>query len=449
MVEKMTAISTIFVGTVYITYHILANKIERIGVSKMKQKLFSKDFTLVVIGQIISLFGNATIRFALPLYLLNLTGSSALYGTVTACAFIPAILMSPIGGIVADRVNKRNIMVILDFFTAAIILAFSLLMNEVNLILLLTVTLMLLYGIAGAYQPSVQSSIPSLVNQNHFMAANSIINTISSFSSLMGPVLGGVLYSAYGLKPVLWVCMVCFIVSAVMEIFIKIPFQKQISDGGIIKIAKTDFADSIRFIRKEKPMIGKALLVVCGINLFLASMIIVALPYLVTQVLHLEAAQTNTLYGFAQGALAAGGLTGGICAGIFAKRLSIQKSGYLVIACAVCVFPIGASLLLFSSGMINYIILTLCCFIIMVFSTLFTVQIISFIQTETPQNLIGKVIAVILTISMCAQPLGNALYGVLFEICNGFEYAVVIFAGVISLIIAFRARNIFKSFQQI
>lgn len=443
------AISTIFVGTVYITYHILANKIERIRVSKMKQKLFSKDFTLVVIGQIISLFGNATIRFALPLYLLNLTGSSALYGTVTACAFIPAILMSPIGGIVADRVNKRNIMVILDFFTAAIILAFSLLMNEVNLILLLTVTLMLLYGIAGAYQPSVQSSIPSLVNQDHFMAANSIINTISSFSSLMGPVLGGVLYSTYGLKPILWVCMVCFIVSAVMEIFIKIPFQKQISDGGILKIVKTDFADSIRFIRKEKPMIGKALLVVCGINLFLASMIIVALPYLVTQVLHLEAAQTNTLYGFAEGALAAGGLTGGICAGIFAKRLSIQKSGYLVIACAICVFPIGASLLLFSSGMINYIILTLCCFIIMVFSTLFTVQIISFIQTETPQNLIGKVIAVILTISMCAQPLGNALYGVLFEICNGFEYAVVLFAGVISLIIAFRARNIFKSFQQI
>lgn len=65
----------------------------------MKQTLFSKDFTLVVIGQIISLFGNAAIRFALPLYLLNQTGSSALYGTVTACAFIPAILLSPIGGL--------------------------------------------------------------------------------------------------------------------------------------------------------------------------------------------------------------------------------------------------------------------------------------------------------------------------------------------------------------
>ena len=124
----------------------------------MEQKRFSKDFTLVILGQIISLFGNAAIRFALPLYLLNLTGSSALYGTVTACAFIPSILLSPIGGMVADRVNKRNIMVILDFFTAAVILAFTLLMQRGNLILLLTVTLMILFGIAGAYQPAVQAS---------------------------------------------------------------------------------------------------------------------------------------------------------------------------------------------------------------------------------------------------------------------------------------------------
>ncbi|MCM1500462.1 MAG: MFS transporter [Clostridium sp.] len=413
----------------------------------MNQKLFSKDFTLVVIGQIISLFGNAAIRFALPLYLLNLTGSSALYGTVTACAFIPAILLSPIGGIVADRVNKRNIMVILDFFAAAVILAFSLLINEVNFILLLTVTLMLLYGIAGAYQPSVQASIPALVNQDNFMAANSIINTISSFASLTGPVLGGVLYSAYGLEPVLWVCIVCFIVSATMEIFIKIPFQKQDSDGNILKTARTDFTESIHFIRKGKPVIGKAVLVICGINLFLSAMIIVALPYLVTEVLNLEASQANRLYGFAEGALAAGGLAGGIGAGIFANKLAIHKSGNLVIACAVCVFPISAALILFSSGMINYIVITVCCFVIMVFSTIFTVQMLSFVQTETPQNLIGKVIAVSLTVSMCAQPLGNTLYGVLFEICKGFEYAVVLFSGVVSLMIAIGTRNIFKRFS--
>ena len=412
----------------------------------MNQTLRSKDFILMVIGQIISLFGNAAIRFALPLYLLNLTGSSALYGTVTACAFIPAILLSPVGGIVADRVNKRNIMVILDFFTAAVICVFSLLMDKGSLILLVTVTLMLLYGIAGAYQPSVQASIPALVNPEHFMAANSIINTVSSFAALTGPVIGGILYSAYGLKPVLWVCTVCFFLSAVMELFIKIPFQKQTSKGGIWKTAKTDFAESIRFIRKEKPVIGKALLAVCGINLFLAAMITVALPYLVTEVFDLEAAQANRLYGFAEGALAAGGLLGGIGAGIFADRLAIQKSGSLIIACAVSVFPLSVSLAFFSSGIVNYIVITACCFAVMVFSTVLTVQMMAFIQTETPQNLIGKVIAVIFTVCMCAQPLGNALYGILFEICKGFEDAVVLFSEIVSLILAVHTSKIFRNF---
>lgn len=412
----------------------------------MNEKLFSKDFTLVAAGQIISLFGNAAVRFALPLYLLNQTGSSALYGAVTACAFIPAILMSPVGGIVADRVNKRNIMVILDFFTAALILIFSLLMNYVNLVLLLTVTMMLLYGIAGAYQPAVQSSIPALVSRNNFMAANSVINTISSFSALLGPVLGGILYSAYGLKPVLFVCIACFTASAVMEIFIKIPFEKQAACGSVFKMVKTDFAASIKFIRKDRPAVGKALLTICGINLFLSAMIIVGMPYLITQVLDLNAELANRLYGFTQGALAAGGLAGGICAGVFAKKLNIERAGNLIVICVLFVFPMGASLILFSSGIINYIIMTVCCFVIMLFSTVFTVQMMSFVQAETPRHMIGKVIAVILTVAMCAQPLGNALYGVLFEICEGFEFAVIIFSGAASLIIAVKSARVFSKY---
>ena len=412
----------------------------------MGKKLFTKDFTLVVLGQIISLFGNATIRFALPLYLLNQTGSAALYGMVTACAFIPAILLSPVGGILADRVNKKNIMVVLDFFTAAVILAVSLLLGKVDLVLLQTSALMLLYGIAGAYQPSVQASIPMLASQENYMAANSIINTISSFASLVGPVLGGIVYSAYGLRPVLWVCIVCFFLSAVMEIFIKMPFEKPEPSGNLWDTIKADFGESVRFIRQEKPVIGKALLVVCGINLFLSAMIIVGMPYLVTEVLDLEAHEANRLFGYAQGALAAGGLTGGICAGVFAGKLSIKKTGNLLVACAAPVFPIGLSLLFFESGMVNYLVLTGCSFLVMVCSTVFSVQMMSFIQTETPQNLLGKVIAVILTICMCAQPLGNAFYGVMFGACKGFEYVVVLFAGVVTLGIVGCARKIFENF---
>ena len=409
----------------------------------MKHKLFTRDFTLVVIGQVISLFGNAAVRFALPLYLLNLTGSSALYGTVTACAFLPPILLSPIGGMIADRVNKRNIMVALDFLTAAVILLFSLLMDVCSLVPLLTVTLMLLYGIAGAYQPSVQASIPALVCPEQTMA-NSVINTISSFSSLTGPVLGGLLYSACGLKPVLLVCMICFFLSAVMELFIRIPYRKQTPDGGIRQTIQRDFCESIHFLRTKKPVIGKGMLVVCGINLFLSAMLLVAMPWLITEVLDLEPALANRLYGFAQGALAAGGLVGGIGAGIFADRLDVRKSAQILTACALCVFPMGLTLLLSDSGILNYLVLTVCCFLIMVFSTVFTVQMMSMIQTETPPHLTGKVIAVTLTFSMCSQPLGNTLYGILFEACRGFESLVVLFSGTVSLMIAVKARKVFR-----
>lgn len=413
----------------------------------MESKLFTRDFTLVVIGQIISLFGNAAIRFALPLYLLNQTGSSVLYGTVTACAFIPTIILSPIGGIVADKVNKRNIMVVLDFSTALIILAFSLFMSGVNLVLLLTITLMLLCGIAGAYQPSVQASVPMLVSPENFMQANAVINTISSFAALSGPIIGGILYSAYGLKPVLWVCIVCFFLSAVMELFIHIPFVKQESHETVWNIVKMDFKESVQFLRRDKPVIGKGLLVICGINLFLSAMIIVGLPYMITEVINLEAAQANKFYGFAMGALGAGGLAGGICAGIFAKKLIIQKSGNLIIAGAACVFPIGISLMLFPSGLVNYIVMTVCCFMITICSNIFTIEIMSFVQAETPAHLIGKVIAVMLTVAMCSQPIGNALYGILFDVCKGFEFAVVLFSGVISMMLAISTRSIFSQIE--
>ena len=75
-----------------------------------KTKRFGKDFILVIIGQIISLFGNAVLRFALPLYLFDQTGSPTLLGLVSAGSFLPMVVLSPVGGIVADRVNKRNIM---------------------------------------------------------------------------------------------------------------------------------------------------------------------------------------------------------------------------------------------------------------------------------------------------------------------------------------------------
>ena len=87
----------------------------------MEQKPFAKNFTLLVLGQASSLFGNYILRLALSMYVLEVTGSAAVFAGILSIATIPTILLSPIGGILADRADRRNIMVGLPFLVRAVL----------------------------------------------------------------------------------------------------------------------------------------------------------------------------------------------------------------------------------------------------------------------------------------------------------------------------------------
>lgn len=409
----------------------------------MKEKKgFSKDFVLVLLGQIISLFGNAVMRFALPLHLLNVTGSPGLLGIVSGFAFLPLAVMSPIGGLIADRVNKRNIMVALDFFTSALVLGFTVLHGQMNLVTLIMVMLFLLYGISGAYQPSVQSSIPLLVAPEKVMAGNAAINMVSSLSSLLGPALGGIAYNMWGIMPILYTCTGCFFVSAVMEIFIQIPAIEREQGGSILSEAKNDLRESISFIVKRRPAIGKLTLCCAGINLFLSALMIIGLPVVVMQILDLPAGKANELYGFLQAALAVGGLAGGLAAGVLSGRLDIQKSYRIFFASALLLLPMGAALTRGLPAYLAYGIIVFSSFVLMICSSLYTIQVMSYIQIVTPKELIGKVIAWIIGISTCAQPAGQIIYGFLFEALKSNSQWIFYGAAFVSVGIAFFNRRV-------
>ena len=242
----------------------------------MSQKLFNRDFTLVAIGQLISLFGNAILRFALALYVLDATGSAAVFGTVTAIAVIPTILLSPFGGILSDRVNRRNIMVSLDFATAALALGLGLLLSEEHAVTLITAALLLLSVIQACYTPSVNSSVPLLQAEGNLVKANAVVSQVSMLANLIGPVLGGVLYGFFGAMPIILVSGVCFFLSAVLELFIHIPFQPLDAKTGILQIVKDDLRESIRFMTREQPDILRITLMIAVYSLFVVSTIIPA-----------------------------------------------------------------------------------------------------------------------------------------------------------------------------
>ncbi len=405
------------------------------------KKLFHKDFNLVVIGQIISLFGNGIVRFALPLYLLNQTGSATLFGIVGALSFLPMILLTPVGGIIADRVNKRNVMVVLDFSTAALMLAFFLLLGNVDLVALLIVTLMLLYGIQGAYQPTVQASMPLLHGKDNLLAANAIINQVGALAGLLAPIIGGIVFGVWGLNPIIIAGGICFFLSAVMEIFITIPHTKIREKQSILGIVRQDFTDSFAFIRHEKPVILKSIWIICGFNLFLSAMLIVSMPVLITRTLGMS----DQLYGYSQGALALGGLCGGILVGVFAKKLKVKSVYILLLASAALLLPIAVSLWLGLPPFVSYLVISISCFVMMILATIVTVQLLTFVQGETPSQLTGKVLSLVMALAMCSQPLGQAMYGFLFDAFKAMPYFIVLGAAMVSGAISLLSKRIFHN----
>jgi len=422
--------------------------------------LFRRDFTLVVIGQIISLFGNAIVRFTLPLYLLRQTGSAALFGAVGAASFIPAVLCSPIGGVAADRINKRTIMAVLDFFTAGLMLAFALLLGRAPLVPLTAACLMLLYGIAGAYQPAVQASIPLLAEPEQLTSANAVINMVSTLSGLLGPVVGGVLFGAFGIRPILWVGIGCFFLSAVMELFIHIPHHPQDAAGSVLSTVWRDLGESWRFIRQQRPIFLSAMVVLALFNLVLSAALIVGIPVAVVQVLNMS----DSRLGITQGAMGLGGLFGGVLTAFLGARLRLRRGGLVLLAASLTAAVMGLALLpgglvLLASSLTGAVMglgllpgvsasagwwaITAMSFTIMVLSTTLVVVLSAAVQSQTPPDLLGKVMAFIMAVSNCASPLGQAVYGALFEGCPA--WAVLLGAAAAAAVTAVYSKGVFRA----
>ena len=324
-----------------------------------EEKMNNRNFVMVVVGQIISLFGNAVLRFVLPLYLLSETGSAALFGIVSACAFIPMIVLGPVGGIFADRVNKRNIMVILDFSTALLVLFILCLLGKMDVVALIFTALFILYGIQGAYQPAVQASIPALLSNEHIMQGNAAINMI------------------------------------------------------------------------------------------LSALMIIGLPVIVTQLLAFDSETANRLYGYAEGVMAVGSLCGGMGAGMFASRMKPEKGYLLLFYDAFTLIPIGCALMLPVPATVSYVVIMISCFFMMFLATLFSIQIMSYLQMIVPEHLIGKVISCAMCIGMCATPIGQAIYGGLFEVLKEKVSGLFFIVTVIVVLLAFAMKKPFARLAEL
>lgn len=306
-------------------------------------------FFLIVLGQIISLFGNAALRFALPLYLLRQTGSAALYGGITALAMLPALAGMLTGGALADRCRKARLMALLDLVTAGISAAAAAGLPHLPLLPLVLTVLGSLYAIQGLYQPVVRACLPLLLNGTQLLRGNAVIQLVDTVDELLGPLLGAVLLEHLGIRGLLVLCGCCFALSAGMELCLRIPQDVPYDTKLSVRSLWADLRESAQFLTGQAAVLRLAA-AMAAVNLLEVPALTVGVPVLVVQTLQ----KSDASLGLVQAVLSAGGILGGVLAGtIFVRYPPIRSGTPLLLAlsgvCAALGLALRVSVLQFGS----------------------------------------------------------------------------------------------------
>ena len=408
-----------------------------------KEKLFTRNFTLLILGQVSSLTGNYTLKFALSMYVLEQTGSASIFAGMLSAALLPTVLLSPFGGILADRANRKHIMVALDALSGLSVLAVGLLLPLGRELWVIGALLVLLSVLAAFESPTVQACVPQMVSPQNLVQGNAVVSQVSAVTSLVTPFLGSLFYTAFGIGPVFAAAGVCFWLTALLECMIRLEYQKPPRTAGIGAIVREDLAVSAHFLRREQPDILKLLLLAALAGMFVSGTAVVGFPYLVRTVLGLSA----TYYGAAESAMGAAAILGSLCAGLLGKKLRVRDLSAIFLSFGLSLFPIGLSFLLPVGRMARYGVLLFFFCVCQLGVCIFSTYAITLIQQRTPEQLMGKVMSCVFTLSMCAQPVGQMVYGALFDCFSDSVYWVLIPTGMLICLIAVVSRGFLKRME--
>ncbi len=404
---------------------------------------YSKDFKLMILGQIISIFGAAILRFALSLYILDITGRADMFAVLYAISNIP-ILISPLGGAIADRFNRRNLMVIFDFTSSSIIMCLFLLITVgLATVTPIGVIMVLLSIVSALYTPAVTSSIPLLVEFEKLEGANGIVQAVQALSGVAAPIIGGVLYGALEIRFLVIISCIAFFLSAVMEIFIKIPFAKREWDRHIITTIVKDMKDGFAYVVNQS-FILKSMIVAAVINLVLSPLLIVGSPI----ILRVTMQSSDIMQGVGIGLISFASILGTLTIGLCAKKIRMNTLYRLVLAIALLVVPIAVSVLPFILGLGYYpafALFMLGAIPIAMFAAIISIFIIARVQRVTSIEHLGKVMAIIMAVAQCAAPLGQVIYGSVFESFSDVLYLPIFTISILMIIIALVSQRMFAA----
>ena len=372
----------------------------------------NKNFIIIVLGQIISLFGNSIQRFSMSLYLLQFTGSTATFANILAISTIPYIIFAPIAGKLSDSVSKKKIMVYLDFFCAILIGGYAfVLLREKDSTLIIGVVMFMLSICYTLYGPAVTASIPQMVEEDKLTSANGIINQVNSIVNFLGPILAGILYGLLGIKLIVIINAISFLISAIIELFIDIKdIEKnkgKVFSMNFINKSFIDMKDSFVYLKNKKKIILGIIASYAFCNIFLVPILSIVSPYFINIFLNLS----SKVYGIVEAICVLGMILGGFFISIKPNLFSIKKVHYTYYP---MILGVTIMTILGFIKLNNYIMAGIFAFsgmLIMFSLALSNVLTLTFIQKEVPLNMLGRVSAFSTAIATISVAPGQLLFG--------------------------------------
>jgi MFS family permease len=370
--------------------------------SSVLQLFQVRDFTLLWLGRIISYMGDWLLLVALPVWVYQLTGSTAALGLMVVVETVPALLFAPLAGVFVDRWDRRKVMVVADVFRGLVVLALLLVRSQDQLVIVYVV------GFTNAafgtfFVPARQSLLPTVLGKSLLLKGNAVFQMSWLLIQMVGPILGGVLLVQLGPYPLFVLDSASFFVSALAAgLLVNSAQTGATQNPWNAGQFKTEFVDGLRVLR-DNPILWNTMLIWIVLTFAQGSINPLIVAY-VQQALHGSAgdfAALLTVLGV--GLVAGAALT--MTVGAKQVPLSLFKAGLFVLAPAMFVVANAPNLIIAAVAV---------CLTGMAMAVI-GVSDSTIVQQETPPEFRGRVLSVDQALHSLAILVAAGIAGTLAE----------------------------------
>ena len=319
-------------------------------------------FSIVWLGQLVSMAGSGMTRFALTIWVYQLTGSATALAVVAIFSFAPAIVFSPIAGAIVDRVSRKKVMIASDFAAGLSTVALVILYSTGHLeIWHLWVAGFFASAFESFQFPAYSAAVTTMVEKKHYTRANAMLSMVYSASTIIAPAAAGGLLPFIGINGIMLIDIATFVFAIGVLLLVVIPNPEQTAVGRASR--GTLFQESLfgfRYIFSNPSLLG-LLLIFFMTNLTFGLTMILFAPMILART-----ANNVVILGTTEMMFGIGGVVGGLAVaawGGFKKRIHgvlfglilLSIFGQIVIGVgqSIHVWAVGAFLAMFFMPLVN------------------------------------------------------------------------------------------------